>query len=81
MNSIELAELLYSRGHKSVLMQKGFDLEKVLLGYNPLPINSNELEKVATNEGYILTDNGWIDSNVYESLKMRGELKWQFEFM
>lgn len=74
MNSIELAELLYSRGHKSVLMDKGFDLEKVLLGYSPLPVNSEELQKAADSEGFILSEKGWIQQEkaCVSKFKLRG---------
>lgn len=71
MNSIELAELLFMKGHRSVIENKGVDIELALLGLNPSPINNAELIRLAEQEGYVLTKDGWIKERILNNVKNR----------
>lgn len=61
MNSIEMSEYLYMNGHFTVLLDTGVDIEKHLLGFNAKPVNHFELQRIAKQEGFVLTNDGlWV---------------------
>lgn len=64
MNTVELAEYLSMGGH-SVYEKEGVDIEALLLGHvTPRPINYDKLKLAAEEEGFILTDVGWVKERI-----------------
>lgn len=65
MNNFEFASYMEMKGY-NVHHEEGFDVEALLLheDVNYKPINYDNLVKAAKEEGYVLTDSGWIESNI-----------------
>lgn len=63
MNNFDFAHYLSMKGY-DVYEKEGVDVEALLFGetdYNVRPINYDELKKAAEKEGFVLSNDYWIE--------------------